>query len=177
MNTNSIIFFKLLMVLIAVSFITAAPDTSTPEKYGKELIKVLRKGEVKYFKKFCGTCEEFKKSYLKAITDSATKVGFLKEYTKEKCKAEFERNYSRFEEVITSGKVKGIDWNKINYRGVEYKITTGDHGIHAIYKLKVIFLFENQEYYVEIKGLGKFGNSWKGGKIYGPRNVLMLRDK
>jgi hypothetical protein len=174
-NKNPILI-KILFILILFSFTSAHHDTSTPEAYAKELVKVLQKEDVKFFKKFYTTCDELKSSMLESITDSTIKRRFADEFTDEKCQEELNRNYNnrnynRFEEVIKSGKQLGIKWKKIKYENVEYVIKSGDYGLSSISKTKVLFSFNGNTYYVEIKGLGKLKNGWNAGKIYGPKVV------
>jgi hypothetical protein len=169
-NKNSFLS-KILIVLIPFLFINASYNSSTPEGYAKELVKVLQKGDVKVFKKFYPTCEELRSSILKSISDSTRKIRFNKEYTEDKCQDELNKNYIRFEEVINSGKQLGIIWKKIKYVNAEYEIKSGDFGILSIYKTKIIFSFNDVVYYVEVKGLGKLINGWNGGKIYGPHII------
>ena len=141
---------------------------SSPERYAKKLIKVLKTEDVKKFTEFYISCEELKLGIAKSINNSSKKDKFIERFTYEKCEAELSKNYSRFEDVINKGKEMGIVWKLIKYEDIIYEIKTGDFEMEAIPKAEIIFLSNGKLYYIEIKGLGNIAGSWNGGKIYGP---------
>ena len=161
------IIFPLIVSIFLMSFFSSK-KYSSPEKYAKKLIKVLKKEDVKKITEFYITCEELKLGIAKNINDSLKKAKFVERFTSEKCEEELSKNRSRFEDVLNKGKEMGIVWKLIKYKNIVYEIKTGDFGIKSIPEAKIIFLSNGQLYYIKIKGLGNIDGSWNAGKIYGP---------
>ena len=165
-SMRTLFIFTITVICLGFKF-----NNDRPEKYAEKLIKVLQTANVNEYKKFYLNCNGLKINYLKSIKDSIQKERFEKGYTTEKCEKELHRNYERFDLVIKQGLEKNIVWKKIKYKNIEYKITEGDHGIICIPNAKIFFTYLENEYYIEIKGLGKLNGSWNLGKITGPTLV------